>query len=302
MEPLLHYSTELVKGLKPLSDLVPGKALLHYMGSCLKRIIDPYLIRHQAYQNAKTQQMLIDEFPLKRIEITQEIINQQANFIPDVAKEAFENAMKIGNMALGYINASSNTNDIHCQSYDKDWMNMYIDEAKYVSDNNLQQIFARLLMEKICNPNVVNKRVLNIIRNIDSSELETIEMYMSCFIDDYIPIDIMHKFDFGIEMMMTLQNIGVVSLNNAPDISHYISRTYNISPNENVIQAKGYSFIFDNVVEKFEIDIPSYFLTKEGRIIYKMINVPMREDVVEMYKEIFLIRCKGKADLTIVKE
>ena len=136
MEPLLHYSTELVKGLKPLSDLVPGKALLHYMGSCLRRIIEPYLIRHEAYQDAKTQQMLIEKFPLKRIEITQGIISQQANFIPDVAKEAFENTMKIGNMALGYINASSNTNDFHNQSFDKDWMNMFIDEAQYVSDKN----------------------------------------------------------------------------------------------------------------------------------------------------------------------
>lgn len=300
METLLQYTTALVEGVKPLSELIPGKAMANYVGICIKRYIEPYLIRHEAYQEAKTQQLIIEKYPLKRIEITQDLMKAQANYIPDVAKDSFANAMKIGNMALGYIKADSTTKEISYQSFDNDWMNMFINEAQYVSEDNLQQVFARLLKEKICNPNAVNKRVLNIIRNIDSAELETIKNYMSCFIDDYIPTDILHKFKFGIDMMMTLQNIGLASLNNAPDAFHYISKTFTVTNEENVIEAKGYEFAFEKVTEKFEISFPAYFLTKEGCVIYKMLDIPMREDVMEMYKEIFSELCNGKADLKVV--
>lgn len=171
MEALLQYTTALVEGVKPLSELIPGKAMVNYVGNCIKRFIEPFLIRHEAYQEAKTQQLIIEKYPLKRIEITQDLMKAQANYIPDVAKDSFANAMKIGNMALGYIKADSTTKEISYQSFDNDWMNMFINEAQYVSEDNLQQVFARLLKEKICNPNAVNKRVLNIIRNIDSAEL-----------------------------------------------------------------------------------------------------------------------------------
>lgn len=300
MEALLHYITAFVEGIKPLSDLIPGKVMLYYVGNCIKRFIEPYLIRHETYQAAKTQQEIVEKFPLKRIEITQNLIKQQTSFIPDVAKDAFVNAMKIGDMALEYINADSEGKEIPNQIIDKDWMSIFINEAQYVSDENLQQVFARLLKEKICNPDAVNKRVLNIIRNIDSAELETIKMYMSCFIDDYIPTDIMHKFKFGIGMMMTLQNIGLASLNNAPDAFHYISKTINVTNEENVIEAKGYEFVFEKVIEEFNISFPVYFLTKEGCAIYEMLDIPMREDVMEMYKEIFTKLCIGKADLKVV--
>lgn len=301
MEPLLHYTTVVVEGIKPLKDLVPGKALANYIGSSMKRLIEPYLIRHKALQEAKTQQMIFEKFPLKRIEITQEIIKHQSDLIPDVAKEAFENAMKIGNMALEYINAASNTKETLSQSYDKDWMNMFIDETQYVSDEKLQQVFARLLKEKIYNPVGVNKRVLNIIRNINSSELETINKYLSCFIDDFIPTDIMNKFDFGIEMMMTLQNIGLVSLNNAPDAFHTIIKTFQIQEDDFCINAKGYYFMFENIVMPFKLELPAYFLTKEGQVIFNMLDVPMREDVVGMYKDILTKNCNGIANLKVRK-
>ena len=101
-------------------------------------------------------------------------------------------------------------------------------------------------------------------------------------------------------MMMTLQNIGLASLNNAPDAIHYISKTFNVTNEENVIEAKGYEFVFEKVSEKFEFSFPVYFLTKEGRVIYEMLDIPMREDVMEMYKEIFSKNCIGKADLKVV--
>lgn len=300
MNTLLHYTTAFVEGVKPLKDLIPGKAMINYVGSCIKRFIEPYLIRHETCQDAKTQQLLVEKFPLKRIEITQKLMEDQSFLIPDVAKEAFANAIKIGDMALGYINADA-VREIPDQSFDKDWMNMFINETQYVSDEKLQQIFARLLKEKICNPDAVNKRVLNIVRNIDAVELETIKMYMSCAIVDFIPTNILYKFDFGIDMMLTLQNIGLVSLNNAPDAIHCFSKTLNLNAEDNILMAKGYDFVFENVEEAIEISFPVYFLTKEGCAIYEMLDIPMREDVMEMYREILSSKCKGKADLRVVK-
>ena len=85
---------------------------------------------------------------------------------------------------------------------DDEWLNRFVDDAKYVSDEHLQQVFGRLLKEKIFNPQGVNKRVLRILRDLDASELGTIQEYMSCFLQDAIPTAVMDDFEFGLNMLV----------------------------------------------------------------------------------------------------
>ena len=91
-------------------------------------------------------------------------------------------------------------------------------------------------------------------------------------------------------MMMTLQNIGLVSLNNAPDAFHTIIKTFQIQEDVFCIKAKGYDFMFENIVMPFKLELPAYFLTKEGQVIFNMLDVPMippeYESVIQLMGEI----------------
>lgn len=301
MEELAHYTKAFVDGIKPIGGLIPGKAIVDYVGTCIKRIVEPYLVRHELNAAIKTQELLYDKHPLARIEVLQSLSEKNPSVIPDVSKESLENAFKIGEDALSFINGDlKNAPTSECLPNDE-WLNRFVDDAKYVSDEQLQMVFGRLLKEKIFNPLGVNKRVLKIVRDIDASEFGTIQEYMSCFLQDAIPTSVMDEFDFGLDMLVELQNIGLVNLVNAPDAFHSIQKTYNINGNGCTIDMKGYQFVFTEVKEPFDVNFDSYLLTKEGVVVYNLMTEPMREDVMGMYKRIFSEGCVGKASMEVRK-
>ena len=174
MEELTYYTKAIVEGLKPLGGLISGKDIIDYAGTCIKRIVEPYIVRHELNAAIKTQELLYANHPLARIETLQSLSEKNPSVIPDVSKESLENAFKIAEYALAFINGDQkNAPTSECVP-DDEWLNRFVDDAKYVSDEHLQQVFGRLLKEKIFNPQGVNKRVLRILRDIDASELGTI--------------------------------------------------------------------------------------------------------------------------------
>lgn len=301
MEELVYYTQKLVDGLKPLADLIPGRGILNYFGKCFGRLIEPYLKRHELIQDAKTQEKLFTDYPINRINQCCEWIRENHSMIPNVSVEAFENVIKIGQYALAYTNGDKENARKVESLPDDEWMNRFIDNAKYVSDENLQEFWGRLLKEKLFDPFNVNKRVLNIISNLDAQELKTIQKYMSCFLDEAIPTQVMTNTDFGLEMLVELQNLGLVGLINSPNPFQVIEKIYNIDIKNDTLYSKGYKFVFSGIVEPFEMSVPSYFLTKEGIVVYNLIEEPMREDMVSLYKTLFENSCKDKAVLTIEK-
>lgn len=299
MNELSNKVSAFVESMASLADLIPGRALVEYLFTCFKRLIDPYLSRYEQIAAAKTQEKLFRDYPLKRLEILKEL-SVDNPIIPEASLESFENAFRIAEYCLKYINGD---NSKHCvdSPLDQEWLNRFVDEAEYISDEKLQQLFGRLLKEKIYNPDSVNKRVLNIISNIDASELEAIQQYMPWFLSDAIPTDVVYEFDNGIEILMDLQDIGLVNLANAPDVTRFIERKFRICQGEDTIDFNGGQFVFSEVRETFEIGFKSYFLTKEGEVVHNLVAGPMNDDVVQMYQRIFESKCAGKAKLTIRK-
>jgi hypothetical protein len=214
-------------------------------------------------------------------------------------KKDLLNALTIGIFSQDYINAESESK---CdKNIDEEWLNRFIDEAKYVSDEKLQQLFARLLKEKIYNPDAVNKRVINIIKNIDASELETIQTYMTYFVEGALSSAIVSKMPSSIDGLTNLSNIGLMNFIAAP-VQSQVEIHIDITPTMNEINVKGYDFIFNGVKSEFCITFDSpYILTKEGRAVYDIITVPMPTDVCEVYKQVFKSQCNGKCIMEIKK-
>lgn len=107
--------------------------------------------------------------------------------------------------------------------------------------------------------------MLNIIPNIDASELETIQQYMSCFLGDDIPTDVVDEFDFALDMLLEMQNIGLVNFVYAPDAVKIIRKSYPISRNENTIDFKGGQFVFSEINDSFEISFDSNLLQRKDK-------------------------------------
>lgn len=291
-----------VDRLGTLTELIPGHAVMSYLGCVCKRLIEPYLVRYETFQAAKTQQAVFNKYPLKRLEFCRDLMSSQSVILSEAAEQALDNLLKIGEKAESFIRGDEQCKNISVdKDIDLEWMNRFVDGAGYVSDDKLQELCGRLLKEKMVRPHAVNKRVMDIIFNIDASELDTIQNYMSCFVGDAIAADIMVEFDFGLNMMLELQNIGLMSIVNAPTVFNDIYSTEDITPAKNIIVAKGYNFVFSDITEPFTVEIKSYTLTKEDKIVYNLLSAPMREDVALFYLKKYKAACVDKATVKLVK-
>ena len=47
---LVELNKKLVEGLEPLQQLIPARGLAIYVGTCCKRLIEPYLLTYEARQ------------------------------------------------------------------------------------------------------------------------------------------------------------------------------------------------------------------------------------------------------------
>lgn len=96
---------------------------------------------------AKTQEKLFRDYPLKRIEILKEL-SADNPMIPEASLEGFENAFKVAEYCLKFINGDESKSFVD-SPLDQEWFYRFVDEAEYISDEKLQQLFGRLLKEKI---------------------------------------------------------------------------------------------------------------------------------------------------------
>jgi hypothetical protein len=267
-----------------------------------KRLVEPYIIRYEHLQQAKTDQMLFDRFSLEKVKVYTQYIGENFEKLPECVREELANLLEIGKLTSQYIAADKEyPKDANFNLKQDEWLNRFIDEAKYVSDEQLQQAFARLLKEKIYNSDAVNKRVLDILKNIDASELKTINQYMSYFVGGAIPTSIIVDIDTDLSWLLELQNLGLIHIISSSNILYTIDRTYRLSTSDNKIEANGVCFVFNNVQRSFNISIPSYFLTKEGEVFCRIVSSKMPDNVIEFYADVFEHACQGKATLTVEK-
>jgi hypothetical protein len=286
-------------GVKSLTIVQP---ILSYMGTCVKRLVEPYWIRYEKNREAETKELLIKEHPLERLEYMLKLIKENQAILPEKIKDDIFNAVKIGQLALEFLNADAQNKKFEDNVIEDEWIDRFVDEAKYVSDEELQRLFARLLKEKICNPGAINKRVVDIIRNIDSSELEIIKEYMSYFVSGSLSSEIISNASLSIENVSDLANMGLMNYVVVPAM-HVVESSFEITPEFDTIEAKGYKFVFSDIKNKIVIHFESqYALTKEGKIVFNLVAAPMPDNIRDMYKNIFERQCKEMAKLTVIKD
>ena len=149
MDDLIGLSKPFTRLIDKLSDATKG-GLAPYQ---IKRIAKAEGEAVKIDATAKGEAVLIQQRAQHRVEIEQ--MQHQRNL---------ENIIQRSEQ---YLRTDANPKDIN-----NDWMNKLLAEARIVSDDEMQEIWSRILAGEANNPGSFSKRTLTFVANIEKSEAE----------------------------------------------------------------------------------------------------------------------------------
>lgn len=264
----------------------------------VKRYLEPYFIAHEEKVKAKTELELFRTNPLKQLEFAQEFMKNADGKYPEEAVRELTNICKVINSAIGFADGQPIGESKYTDAEDKEWYARYFDEVKYISDEELQEAWGRLLAERMIHPEGVNNRVLYFMRNLDKREIETIRRALRVFLDDdFTPNNFIEGFDGMSKDMATLLALrvafeggGLQSLITTVDLKK-----------ESVLKGKGYYFKITPIGDTKEVKVGCYALTPEGKALSRLCQTEMTQEEAQRICA-HLNKCwKNKATVEVVE-
>lgn len=152
---------------------------------------------------------------------------------------------------------------------DKDWLTRFFNISQDISDENIQELWAKILAGEVKQPNSFSFRTLETLKNVSYSEAQLFsELSQFLFYNkpnDYILFsntELLNKYKFPFSNIMVLQDAGLISSNTMIQLS-FNRESFNIM-NNNLI-----AFI-DN--EKSNFQLPIMSITTVGIQILSLIE------------------------------
>lgn len=144
-----------------LGDLVePAKVLIEKISEAVGGIFRPVQIRRIAQAEADAEKIKA----LSKIELSQiEERAIQRSVIEEGAKQ--KNIEDITRKALTQIK-----DDAQPQHIEKDWLVDFFDKARLVSDDTMQNLWAKILAGEANNPGSFSKRTIHIVSSLDKND------------------------------------------------------------------------------------------------------------------------------------
>lgn len=98
--------------------------------------------------------------------------------------------------------------EVSSEPVDKDWMSRFLDIAETISDDEMRDLWARVLAGEVKNPKSYSLRTLEVLRNITKEEAEII-VKASSFVLDQVFLCI-EKFALNLQDKICLDEIGII--------------------------------------------------------------------------------------------
>lgn len=252
-----------------------GKRLFDAACYGLKRFLEPYFIAHEEKVAAKTELALFRENPLKQLEFAQEFLKNSDGRFPSEAVAELSNICNVIKMATGCTNGVQIEASCYSEAEDKEWYARFFDEVRYITDEELQYVWGRLLAERIIHPKGVNNRALYFMRDLDKSEMEAIRRSMRVFLNDvFTPDYIIDKFDNMSHDLPVLLSLGIIY--HSADPLHPLLMSLDLN-DEGLIVGKGYNFQISALGEEKKVEVECYALTPEGRVLCRLCDSKLSE-------------------------
>lgn len=169
------------------------------------------------------------------------------------------------------------------QPLSREFLLKYIEESKTISEQDIQNIWVKLLVQEATEKDSVSKRTLDIIKNLKPSEAKLFEKVAS-YSDEKGIISKVFEDNFVFIEMSLLQDIGLIKSNDM------LSSNVIIPSNQKkrICHNNDYVLFLENhgnIEEKYTMSC--YVLTTEGLEIKKALNIYINnENIIELGRKI----------------
>ena len=283
----------------------PHLALIVSVYKGLKHVLAPFKPLYDAWVDeqkkdyaAKREQERLKDNKLELLKFAAELAQNGDSKYPESVSSHCRNLMKIAKFTTEFINDDEKPEE---WKDDDEWVERYFQEAQFVTDEELQKLWARLMKEKLYRPSMVNKRVVYMVRDMDWDDLQFVSRTMKYFVEDSIPRELLMGIGTLSSDIIQLAELGLVL-----PLEVEREQTFNdIKTGESVeIPLKGYNLKLKKIgdADNSKFCFREFSLTQEGKVVYNLIQDQLTELEVQKYVEFFKGTYKEQFEVTLVKK
>lgn len=248
----------------------PATALIERVSDAVGGIARPTQIRRVARAEADAQ-VIMAEAEIKITEIQQRAARR---FIEEETKNQI-NIESITHQAIPHLN-----DDAEPEKIEDDFLRNFFDKSRLVSDEQMQDIWARILAGEANNPGMFSRKTVNIMADMDKSDADRFAVLLSfSWVVGGKTVPMVYNDDnyfdengIDLEMLADLESLGLISTNSLP-YGFYLSgvsvRTAYFDKSAEITLANK---------DKNFLSTGNVFLTPAGRQVASMCRVRPIED------------------------
>ncbi|MBR1933100.1 MAG: DUF2806 domain-containing protein [Prevotella sp.] len=266
----------------------PNYALVWGLYKGLKTVLAPFKPLYNVWIQEKEKDLKLKEEAhriqnnkLALLQFAADLAQNVKGDFPEAVSNHCKNILAIAQFTQKFLDDKE---DYTKEDIETEWIERFYNEAQYVSDEKMQELWGRLMKEKIYRPSKVNKRLLSIIKDMDASELDYIGNNMKYFVSGCVPAtlaqnipefnsDILRLAAFGLVLPLQVEN-SISFEQDPPDCTY-------------TLEAKGYTFSFSPTGDIKVLSYDCYMLTPEGEVLYNLVQDKMDEQTATQYTDFF---------------
>ncbi len=179
----------------------------------------------------------------------------------------------IGKTALELEGKEADIND----EVDKDWLNRYFNIVEDISDEDMQNLWAKILAGEILKPKTNSLRLLDFLKNTSRDEFNTILKIMPLISGDVIfqELDILKKYDISYGLLLKFDELGILNSDGLTNLNIEVESKHKLE----VMKTDEVELIvLNNSPETIKIELPIFSVTGIGLDLLRLSNTALNYD------------------------
>lgn len=188
-------------------------------------------------------------------------------------------------MQQSYLLLENEKQEVDCDM-DEDWINRFFNSIEDISNEKMQEIWAKVLAGEILKPRTFSLRTLSLLKNLTRKEMELFNKIanyvLTCpsdiyntYTDYFIPVDIVQNFldreGIVYSDMLNLSDAGLLNCGTGITINFLVKK----GETEHIHSNFGSIRLENNTDKDIIAKGYSYFLTESGKELAKVVNYDM---------------------------
>lgn len=213
-----------------------------------------------------------------------------------LAVESLKKQHHIDSVVSNAIDYIEKVDEVSESSVDIDWLDDFFEKVSHISNEQMQKLWARILVGEVCEPGTYSKRTLDVLAKLTTEEAilysKIVPYVLNCTApnnefesrDYFIPTDneLLKKCSISYDTIFRLNNAGLM------DSNGLVSVGIVILPNsvEYIFHGDKAQIAIENKTTAIcNKSCSAYLLTREGVELLKVSNVDNLPDNIEAYLE-----------------